>query len=87
MALEQGARFFYAHPDGKGYGEAIKADAGFGEMTAEMSELDLKDGQEVWFIEYDADSGWPIVNWTDGTGIDRITTISPDIFDTNFIPA
>ncbi len=87
MALEQGARFFYAHPDGVGFGEAVKADGGFGEMTAEMRELDLKDGQEVRFIEYDADSGWPIVEWVDGTGIGRITTISPDIFDTNFVPA
>ena len=81
-----GEVFVYAHPEGKGYGEASKSDAGFGEITAEMSELDLKDGQEVTFLEYDADSDWPLVQWVDSVGIDRITTIDPDLFDTNFVP-
>lgn len=81
-----GDKFVYAHPEGKGYGEASKSDAGFGELSAEMTELDLKDGQEVVFMDYDADSEWPVVEWVDGTGIDRITTIDPDIFDTNFVP-
>ena len=85
MAVENGDMYVYTHVEGKGYGEAAKSDAGYGEATAEMTELDMKEGQEVSFIEYDADSGWPIVGWVDSTGVDRITTIDPDIFDTNFI--
>lgn len=75
-----GEKFTYTHAEGKGFGEAAKGDV----LTAEMAELDLKDGQEVIFLEYDADSDWPIVEWTDGTGIDRITTIDPVLFDSNF---
>lgn len=86
MAVIKGDMYVYTHTEGKGYGEAVKADAGYGELSAEMIELDLKEGQEVSFLEYDADSGWPIVQWVDAVGINRITTIDPDIFDTNFIP-
>jgi hypothetical protein len=81
-----GDRLVYSHPDGLGFGEDVKAKAGFGEITAEMKELDLKNGQEVEFFDYDADSGWPIIKWVDGVMIDRLTTIEPDIFDVNFIP-
>ena len=81
-----GEVFVYAHPEGKGYGEANKSDAGYGDLSAEMQELDLKDGQEVEFVDYDADSDWPIVHWIDGVMIDRMTTIDPDKFDTNFTP-
>jgi hypothetical protein len=81
-----GDKFAYGHADGMGFGEAAKADAGLGEITAEMTELDLKDGQEVEFMEYDADSGWPIIRWVDAVGIERITTIDPALFDSNFQP-
>ena len=82
MAVNKGDMYVYTHAEGKGYGEHHRGEP----LTAEMTELDLKEGQEVSFLEYDVDSGWPIVQWVDGTGIDRITTIDPDIFDTNFIP-
>lgn len=82
--MATGGVFVYSHPEGKGYGEHNKSAAGFGDLSAEMMELDLKEGQEVTLLEYDADSGWPLVQWVDGTGIDRITTIDPDQFDTNF---
>jgi hypothetical protein len=49
-----------------------------------MTELDLRDGQEVTLFALDADSGWPIINWTDSTGTDRMTTVSPEMFDRFF---
>jgi hypothetical protein len=81
-----GDRFIYTHPEGKGFGEHVKAEAGYGELSAEMTELDLKDGQNVTFLDYDADSEWPMIEWVDAVGIDRITTIEPGLFDSNFSP-
>jgi hypothetical protein len=80
-AAQPGDKFTYDHPSGFGYGEHVKQDAGYGEMTAEMTELDLKDGMEVTFVDYDEATGWPIVNWTDSTGIDRMTTIDDQYAD------
>lgn len=81
-----GAKFIYSHPEGLGFGEHNKVDAGHGDQTAEMKELDLKDGQEVTLMEYDAESDWPLVEWTDGVGVNRITTIEPGYFDQYFQP-
>lgn len=78
-----GDKFIYTHPEEAGFGEAARGEV----LTAEMTELDLKHGQEVTFLEYDADSDWPLIEWVDGVGIDRITTIEPAVFDANFIPA
>lgn len=78
-----GDKLIYDHADNLGFGEAARGQP----LTAEMTELDLKDGTEVTFLEYDAESGWPLVEWVDDVGIDRITTIDPAIFDTSFIPA
>jgi len=75
---QPGDRLRYEHPTGYGYGEHHKGAAGFGEQTAEMTELDLKDGTEGVVLELDADTGWMLFQWVDGTGIDRITTIDPD---------
>jgi hypothetical protein len=77
---DAGDKLTYTNPNGLGYGEQAKGET----LTAEMTELDLKDGTEVTFLEYDADSDWPIVSWVDGVGIERITTIDPDIFDSAF---
>jgi len=76
-----GDKFMYQPAHGAGYGEAALGQ----ELTAEMTELDLKPGTEVTFLEYDADSGWPLVQWVDGVGIDRITTIDPAVFDSDFV--
>jgi hypothetical protein len=84
MVANVGAKYTYCHPDGMGFGEMVKANAGFGEQTAEMRELDLRNLQEVTLFDYDADSDWPIIEWTDATGITRLTTVDPDIFDSNF---
>lgn len=81
-----GNKYVYSHPSGAGFGEAVRADAGYGEISAEMSELDLKDGTEVTFLDYDADSEWPMIEWIDAVGINRITTIDPVAFDSNFNP-
>ena len=86
---EMGDRFTYSHESGSGagYGEAVKTEAGYGEMSAEMQELDLSDGTEVTFLQLDEDSAWPIVEWTDAVGINRITTIDPAHFEAHFHPA
>lgn len=75
-----GEKYLYSHPDGKGFGEHAKGDV----LTAEMAEIDLKDGTEVTLLEYDADLDWPIIEWVDGTGLGRITTVDPDLFDPFF---
>ena len=81
MAASPGDRFTYSHPDGLGYGAHNKDKSGFGELSAEMTELDLKDGMEVTFIDFDEETGWPIVSWTDATGISRNTTIEEQYID------
>lgn len=77
-----GDKFIYNHPEDKGYGEHALGTP----LTAEMTELDLKDGTEVTLLEFDVDSGWPLIEWTDAVGIGRITTIDPTTFS-YFIPA
>jgi hypothetical protein len=71
-----GDKFIYNHPAGAGYGEDAKGQV----LTAEMTEMDLKTGTEVTVLENDAESGWPLVEWVDGIGINRITTIDPVAF-------
>jgi hypothetical protein len=87
MPAEVNKQYTYDHPDNLGYGEHTKQAAGYGELSAEMTELDLKDGTPVFVIAMDEESGWPIIDWTDSTGIYRITTIDPDVFDQYFVPA
>jgi aminoglycoside N3'-acetyltransferase len=57
------------------------------DLTAEMTELDLKPGTVVTVHSLDAESAWPIVGWTDDVGIDRLTSIEPAVFDSDFTPA
>jgi hypothetical protein len=78
-----GEKYIYHNPDVFGYGEQAAGGPG----TSEMSSLDLADGTEVTLLENDADSGWPIVEWVDSTGLGRITTIDPILFDTQFLPS
>lgn len=75
-----GDKFIYNHPEGAGFGEQARGEP----LTAEMTELDLKNGQEVTLLEYDAESEWPLIEWVDGVGINRITTIDPGDFDLYF---
>ena len=78
--METGDKYTFQHVSGAGFGEAARGEP----LSAEMTELDLKDGQEVEFLENDAESGWPIIQWTDGVGINRITTIDPELFESSF---
>ncbi|HWI66840.1 MAG TPA: hypothetical protein VNS88_00415 [Nitrospiraceae bacterium] len=86
-APSTGQKFIYNHPAGLGYGEHHKQQLGHGDQTAEMKEIDLQDGMEVTYLEPDADSSHPIVEWTDTTGLGRITTIDQATFDEFFTPA
>jgi hypothetical protein len=79
---EMGDKFTYSHESGAGFGEAALGQP----LTAEMSELDMQDGTEVTYLQNDEESAWPIVEWTDGVGINRITTIDPALFEANFHP-
>ena len=80
---ESGEKYIYQHESGAGFGEVALGQP----LTAEMSELDLKDGQEVTFLQNDEDSGWPIIEWIDGVGINRITTVDPAMFEASFHPS
>jgi hypothetical protein len=79
-----GDLFLYQNPTGHGYGQSHKSD---NVLTAEMTALDLKDGQQVTFVEYNVDTDWPTISWTDTTGTPRITTIDPSEWSTLFNPA
>jgi hypothetical protein len=79
-AASPGDEFVYDHPDDQGYGHSALGQP----LSAEMTELDMHDGTQVTLLEYDEDSGWPLVEWTDGVGLPRITTIDPDFFDLYF---
>ena len=72
-----GDKFTYNHPDQAGYGENALGTS----LTAEMTELDLQHGAEVTLLEYDQDTDWPLVEWTDAKGINRITTVDPQYLD------
>jgi hypothetical protein len=76
-----GDKFVYAHPDSKGFGEEALGQP----LTAEMTELDIKQGMEVTFLDYDEITGWPLVQWVDDKGIGRITTIDEQ-YIINFAP-
>ena len=67
-----------------GFGQHARASSGFGELSAEMTEIDLKDGQEVTYLGPDEETSWPMIEWVDGTGINRITTVDPELYADNF---
>lgn len=78
--MAPGDNVIYDPAHGQGFGEnAIGAP-----ITAEMSELDLKPGTTVLYLEDDADSAWPLIEWVDGKGLDRITTVEPNAFLNDF---
>jgi len=77
-----GERYTYQPADGKPHGESHKGSP----LTAEMTELDMDAGTEVYVLDLDADSGWPHLQWTDKKGLPRITTFDPDEFAGDFQP-
>ena len=83
MALtgkQVGKTFTYIHDEGLGFG----AHHAGGELTAEMRELDLPAGTEVTLLAFDADSHDPLIEWVDGNGYTRITTVNPNFFNAYF---
>jgi hypothetical protein len=75
-----GGSVTYDPSHGHGFGHAALGDV----LTAEMTELDMTPGTVGTYLEDDADSGWPLFQWIDGKGIDRITTIDPDTWAADF---
>jgi hypothetical protein len=76
-----GDQYTYTHPDGSGFGEMALGQP----LTAEMKELDMADGTVIT-VEGIQDDGWPIVNWIDSKGINRMTTVNDLDFDMYFQP-
>jgi hypothetical protein len=79
----KGRKYTYNHEEGHGFGRHHAGE----DLLAEMRELDLHSGEEVKVLEFDADSGWPIVQWTDRTGQSRHTTVDPEFFTEHFTGA
>ena len=70
----------YEHPSRLSYEEL---------MTGKRfiaTDRDLASGTNVILVEYDAESAWPIIEWIDGEGVTRLTTIDPVIFAEFFTP-
>lgn len=76
-----GDHYRWNHPQGFGYGQAAHADK---VLTAEMTKLDIKQGQEVIYMQ-DDDAGWRLVEWTDDLGLPRITAIDRSSFQNYFV--
>lgn len=83
MPAVPGGDYVFDPAHGKGFGESARGT----ELADEMAELDLQPGADVTVLELDADSGWPIIQWTDSTGRSRLTTIEPEVFDADFLAA
>jgi hypothetical protein len=73
-------RLHYVHPRGLAYTEMMS-----GKRFA-THELDIANGMLVTLVGYDDESAWPMVEWTDGLGSARMTTIDPVMFAEYFIP-
>jgi hypothetical protein len=56
-----------------------------GSLSGEMADLDMTPGVLVTVVGYDDDRGLVLVEWTDGQGNPRITSVDPDDFDANFV--
>lgn len=79
-----GGDFLFQPGHGLGFGARARSVTGFGELSSEMTELDLKPGAAVTVHSLDEDSGWPIIQWKDDVGTDRLTTINPEVFAEEF---
>jgi len=77
-----GERYIFQPADGVGHGESHKGSP----LTAEMTALDLAPGTEVLVYEIEEATGRPILDWTDSTGQDRMTSFDPDEFSGDFQP-
>jgi hypothetical protein len=75
-----GESYTYTHKQGQGYGQM----AAGGTISAEMTEIDMTNGTVVIVEDMDESTGWPVVSWTDGVGIGRMTTVDLAIFEQYF---
>jgi hypothetical protein len=44
----------------------------------------IPDDTLCFIFEFDAESGWPVIRWTDIESVDRLTTINPIDFGLHF---
>jgi hypothetical protein len=73
-------RLYYIHPRGLGFAEMMSG------KRFVPNNTDMTSGTLVTLLGYDEDSVWPMVEWVDGHGTTRITTIDPVIFAEYFEP-
>jgi chitodextrinase len=57
------------------------------ELPTEMAALDLAPGTAVTVAGYDKDRDLVLVDWTDGEGTSRTTSVEPDVFTEHFTGA
>lgn len=75
-----GADYTYSPNHGNSFGKQHKGS----ELTAEMTELDLKPGTATTVLDIEADTGRILVEWIDDKEIGRITSIDQQEFNTDF---
>jgi hypothetical protein len=80
------AKYVYDHPEGKGFGQH-HAEASGRELPAEMRDLDLPHGAQVEHVGTDEERGLEIIAWTDLSGDDRRTSVSPEFLASHFTEA
>jgi len=73
-------RLRYDGPKGQSYSELMSG------KRLRANALDLASGMLVTLAGYDEESAWPLIEWTDGSGSARITTIDPVMFAEFFTP-
>jgi hypothetical protein len=79
-APRTGTKYTYKHDRGL----ADRA-TGETELRQEMAELDMPPQTLVKVHDYDADRDMVLVEWTDGLGNPRITSIDLDDFNSSFV--
>src|SRR5690242_5710850 len=73
-----GKTYRHAADDGLGVRAA-------GALSGEMAELDLTPEVRVTVVGYDDDRGLVLVEWPDGQGNPRITSVDPGDLDSDFV--
>jgi hypothetical protein len=77
------SRYAYSHPECKGVGEHHANESGR-ELPAEMRDLDLAHGTEIEHVATDEGTGALILAWTDRSGTNRNSAVSPEFFAGHF---
>lgn len=75
-------QYVFTPRHGKGLGEYARGI----KLSLAAAAFDMKPGTHVISDSTDADSGWPIVRWTDTRGLARIVTVEPEYFSVHFQP-